>query len=35
MAKPVQPRPGKIARTADPLLTPPSAFDLSTMMPNA
>ena len=30
LAKPVQQRPGPIARTATPLLMPPSAFDLST-----
>ena len=35
LAKPVQQRPGPIAHTAASFLTPPSAFDLSTMTPHA
>ena len=35
LAKPVQSGPRTIARTAAPLLTPPLAFDLSTMTPYA
>ena len=35
LAKPVQQRPGTIARPAPPVLTAPSAFDLSTMTPHA
>ena len=35
MAKSVQWRPGETARPAASFLTPPSDFDLSTMMPHA
>ena len=35
LVKPIQQRPGPIAHPAASFLTPPSAFDLSTMMPHA
>ena len=35
LAKPIQQRPGTIARPATPILTPPSAFHLSTMTHHA